>query len=67
MPSVRARLPETEMSVRKSCAPAICSALPTPVTQRHTSSCPNVPDMPQPTMPGAGHSSPPVTPRVHSC
>ena len=51
MPRVRARLLLAEMSVRKSCAPAICSALPSPVTQRQASSCPKLPASPHPIMP----------------
>lgn len=51
VPRVRARLVDREISVRNSCAPAICNALPIPVTHRHASSCPKVPDIPHPIIP----------------
>lgn len=50
-PSERARLPGFEMSAKNSCAPVICSADPMPVTQRQSSSCLKLVDIPQPSMP----------------
>ena len=51
VPKVLARLLEREMSARYSCDPDICSAEPTPVTQRQAKSCVKFRDIPQPIMP----------------
>ncbi len=51
VPRVLARLLEREISARYSCDPDICSAEPTPVTQRQASSCVKFRDMPQPIIP----------------
>lgn len=53
MPIVLALLLDMDMSAKYSCDPDICSAEPTPVTQRQASSCVKFRDIPQPIIPAA--------------